>query len=63
MEATFDYYTQSVLPAVPYSKPGQFKDAQRTTAATNPRAQEVRVESFVDASFVQSSVDRGVDKR
>jgi NitT/TauT family transport system substrate-binding protein len=63
MEAAFDYYTQNVLPAVPYARAEQFRDAHRTTAATNPKAQEVRIESFIDASFVQSSVDRDVDKR
>jgi NitT/TauT family transport system substrate-binding protein len=63
MGLAFDYYTQNVLPALPYPKPEQFRDAQRTTSAANPKAQEVRVEAFIDAGFVQSSADRGVDKR
>jgi NitT/TauT family transport system substrate-binding protein len=63
MEAAFDYYTGSVLPALPFPKEEQFADAQKTTIATNPKAREVRVSSFIDPSFVQSSADRGLDKR
>jgi NitT/TauT family transport system substrate-binding protein len=63
MQAAFDYYTGSVLPALPFPKPEQFGDAQKTTVASNPKAQDVRVSSFLDPSFVQSSADRGVDKR
>jgi NitT/TauT family transport system substrate-binding protein len=63
MEAAFDYYTQNVLPALPFPKVEQFADAQRTTSAVNAKAQEVRVESFLDSTFVQSAADRGLDKR
>lgn len=63
MEAAFDYYTQSVLPVLPFPKEEQFGDAVKTTSATNPRAKDVRVSSFIDPRFVQSSADRGVDKR
>ena len=63
MQAAFDYYTGSVLPALPFPKAEQFGDAQKTTIANNPKAQDVRVNSFIDPSFVQSSADRGVDKR
>jgi NitT/TauT family transport system substrate-binding protein len=63
MEAAYDFYLGSVLPGVPIPKPEQFVDAQRTTAATNARASDVRLESIIDPSFIQSSVDRGIDKR
>jgi NitT/TauT family transport system substrate-binding protein len=63
MEAAFDYYTGSVLPVLPLPKEEQFGDAQKTTSASNPRAKDVRVSSFIDPSFVQSSADRGMDKR
>ena len=63
MEAAYDYYLGSILPALPYPKAEQFADAQKTTAATNPRAGDVPLESILDASFVQSSADRGLDKR
>ena len=62
MGAAFDYYTGSILPGLPFPRVEQFADAQRTTAAVNPKAQEVRVESFLDPSFVQSAADRGLDK-
>jgi NitT/TauT family transport system substrate-binding protein len=62
MEAAFDYYTQSILPALPFPRPEQFGDAQRTTSAVNPKAQDVSVESFLDPTFVQSGADRGLDK-
>jgi NitT/TauT family transport system substrate-binding protein len=63
MEAAYDFYLGSVLPGLPIPKPEQFVDAQRTTAAANPKAADVRLETIVDASFVQSSADRGIDKR
>jgi NitT/TauT family transport system substrate-binding protein len=63
MEAAYDFYLGSVLPGPPVLKPEQFVDAQRTTAAANPKASDVRLESIIDPSFVQSSIDRGVDKR
>jgi NitT/TauT family transport system substrate-binding protein len=62
MNAAFDYYMQNVLPALPFPKIEQFGDAQRTTAAVNPKAGDVRIESFLDPSFVQSAADRGLDK-
>ncbi|HEX8968159.1 MAG TPA: hypothetical protein VF937_09780, partial [Chloroflexota bacterium] len=63
MEAAYDFYLGSVLPALPFPKPEQFADAQKTTAATNPRAADVRIEHIIDPSFIQSSADRGIDKR
>ena len=62
MNAAFDYYMQNVLPALPYPKVEQFADAQRTTSAVNAKAADVRVESFLDSSFVQSAAERGLDK-
>jgi NitT/TauT family transport system substrate-binding protein len=63
MESAYDFYLGSVLPGPPFPKPEQFVDAQRTSATTNPKAADVRLESIVDPSFLQSSVDRGIDKR
>jgi NitT/TauT family transport system substrate-binding protein len=63
MQAAFDYYTQDILPVLPFPRPEQFADAQRTTIASNPKARDVEVTRLLDASFVQSSADRGVDKR
>lgn len=63
MEAAYDFYLGSVLPGIPFPKPEQFLDAQRTTAAANPKAADVRLESVVEPSFIQSSVERGIDKR
>lgn len=60
MEAAYDYYLNSIIPALPYPKPEQFVDAQKTTAIANPRAAEVRLDSLVDPSFIQSSADRGL---
>ena len=62
IEAAFDFYTNSVLPGLPFPKVEQFADAQRTTAAVSPKAAEVKIESFIDPSFVQSAADRGLDK-
>ena len=63
MEAAYDFYLGRVLPALPLPKPEQFVDAQKTTAAANPKAADVRLESVIDPSFIQSSADRGIDKR
>ena len=63
MEAAYDFYLGSVLPALPFPKPEQFVDAQKTTALANPKAADVRIESILDPSFIQSSADRGLDKR
>ncbi len=63
MGAAYDFYLGNVLPGLPFPKPEQFVDAQNTTAAANPKAAEVRIESIIDPSFVQSSADRGLDKR
>ncbi len=63
METAYDFYVGNVLPSLPFPKPEQFVDVQRTTAAANPKAAEVRIEDVIDPSFVQSSADRGLDKR
>ncbi|GAC1316518.1 MAG: hypothetical protein NVSMB2_09460 [Chloroflexota bacterium] len=63
MSAAVDYYISNVLPALPVPKPEQFGDARRAAIATNPRAQQVNIEDILAPSFVQSSAQRGLDKR
>ena len=36
---------------------------QQTTTAANPKARDVELAKLLDASFVQSAADRGIDKR
>lgn len=58
-----DYELQlSYVPALPYPLPEQFPDMLAVMEQSNPALQGFDVSQVLDASFVQSAADRGVDK-
>jgi NitT/TauT family transport system substrate-binding protein len=61
-EATYEYHTKSVFPALPYPRVEQFKDAQDELAGANDKLKGFDVASLFDPSLVQSAADRGLDK-
>jgi ABC-type nitrate/sulfonate/bicarbonate transport system substrate-binding protein len=62
MNAAYDFYTGSVLPALPFPKPDQFADAQALLGATNDQVRRYKIDSLLDPSFVQDAANRGLGK-
>jgi NitT/TauT family transport system substrate-binding protein len=62
MSATYDFYAQLVTASQPFSKPEMFADSQVTLGASNLAVKGYDVTKMLDATFVQSAVDRGLDK-
>jgi ABC-type nitrate/sulfonate/bicarbonate transport system substrate-binding protein len=62
MGATYDFYGQLVTASQPFPKPEMFADSQATLGATIPAVKNYDVTKMLDTSFVQSAVDRGLDK-
>jgi NitT/TauT family transport system substrate-binding protein len=62
MGATYDFYAQLVTATQPFAKPEMFADSQTTLGATNTAVKGFDVTKMLDSSFVQSAVDRGLDK-
>ena len=62
-DEAFDFYLNEVTPALPFPKPELFADAQATLSRTNPKVKDLDVKTMLDASFVQSAADRGLDKK
>src|SRR5437899_3663089 len=62
MAATYDFYAVLVTATQPFAKPEMFADAQATLGATSDKVKGYDVTKMLDASFVQSAVDRGLDK-
>ncbi len=62
-EEAYNFYLNEVTPALPFPKPELFVDVQTTLSKTNPKVKDVDVKTVVDASFVQSAADRGLDKK
>jgi NitT/TauT family transport system substrate-binding protein len=62
MAATYDFYAQLVTARQPFPKPEMFADAQAILGATNASVKSYDVTKMLDTSFVQSAVDRGLDK-
>lgn len=59
---TYDYYALNVVPAQPFPRPEQFADALEEVAKRNEKARGFDVNKILDATFVKSAVDRGLDK-
>jgi NitT/TauT family transport system substrate-binding protein len=59
---TYEYFMQSVTPSQPFPKPEQFTDVLAALAARNENAKSIDLNKVLDPSFVQSAVDRGLDK-
>lgn len=61
MTATFDFFANEVVAAVPTPRPELFVDAIAVLAAKNDKVRTFDARSIVDASFVESAVKRGLD--
>jgi hypothetical protein len=59
---TYDYFVQTVTPSQPYPRPEQFADVLAALAQRNEAARSIDLNKVLDPSFVQSAVDRGLDK-
>ncbi len=62
MGATYDFYAKLVTATQPFARPEMFADAQTILGATNAAVKSYDVTKMLDTSFVQSAVDRGLDK-
>lgn len=60
MSGTYDFFTHEVLPAQPYPRIEQFSNVLAVLGPKNDKLKSVDVGKIVDASFVQSAVDRGL---
>ncbi len=63
LDATYDHYIGTVIPSAPFVRADQFADAIQTLGKTNEKVRTFDVKKILDESFVQSAIDRGVDKR
>ncbi len=61
--ATYDHYAGTVIPSAPFVRADQFADTIQTLGRTNEKVRTFDVSKILDQSFVQSAIDRGVDKR
>jgi NitT/TauT family transport system substrate-binding protein len=59
---TYDYFIQNVTPSQPLPKPEQFTEVVAALAKGNEAANRIDLNRALDASLVQSSIDRGLDK-
>ena len=62
MSGAYDYFTREVIPSVPSPRGEQFADAISILGDKNEKVKSLDVSRIVDPSFVQSSVDRGLNK-
>jgi len=63
MAATYDFYAQLVTATQPFPKPEMFADAQSILGAKSDKVKNYDVTKMLDMTFVQSAVDRGLDKK
>lgn len=52
-----------MIPSAPFVRADQFADAIQTLGKTNEKVRTFDVKKILDESFVQSAIDRGLDKR
>ena len=62
MSVTYDFYALSVAPTQPYAKADMYADAQTTLGANDAKVKAFDVTKLLDSTFVQSAVDRGLDR-
>lgn len=62
MNATYDFYALSVAPTQPFAKPEMYADGQAVLGANDAKVKAFDVAKMLDSTFVQSAVDRGLDK-
>ncbi len=62
MEVAYDFWMGEVIQPLPYAKPEQFTTSVEDLAKQNPKVKDVDPAKLIDASFVKSAADRGLDK-
>ncbi|HEX6512123.1 MAG TPA: ABC transporter substrate-binding protein, partial [Chloroflexota bacterium] len=62
LNAVYDFYSQAVLPSLPYIKPEDFTDAVAVLSQKNPKVADVDWSTYIDSSFVHSAADRHLDQ-
>ena len=60
MGVTWDYFAKEVTPAQPLPKADAFADAKAVLAKEAPKVANFDVQKILDATFVESAVNRGV---
>jgi NitT/TauT family transport system substrate-binding protein len=63
MTKTYDFFATEVFASQPFPKPEQFADIKQYLSDKQPKIKDVDLGKLLDPSFVQSAVDRGVDKQ
>jgi NitT/TauT family transport system substrate-binding protein len=59
---TYDYFVQTVTPSQPFPRPEQFTDVLDALMKRQENARNIDLNRVLDQSFVQSAIDRGLDK-
>jgi len=62
IDVSYDYFITQTNPLLPYPKPEQFGDALAAVVEKAPQAKGFDLNKLIDASFVKSAADRGIDK-
>jgi NitT/TauT family transport system substrate-binding protein len=62
-DEAYDFYLNEVTPVLPFPKADLFTDVKATLSKTNAKVKDLDVTTILDASFVQSAADRGLDKK
>lgn len=60
LETTYDFFVGQVMPVYPLPQASDFSDALEQLSATNDKVKGFDVSTILDASLVQSSMDRKV---
>lgn len=60
LDATYEYYVLITMARVPVPNLEQFKATADQVGKQNPRVKDLDVAKIIDASFVQSAADRGL---
>ncbi len=63
LDATYEFFSNGVYPAIPFPKVEQFADAKALVGQDSPTVRDYDVSKLLDPSFMQSAADRGVDKK
>jgi hypothetical protein len=58
----YEYFTQRAVPSQPFPRPEIFTAMLASLGQTSERVRGVDIKTILDPSFVQSAIDRGVDK-
>jgi len=60
--ATYDFFMGEVVPSVPTAKAEQFADGIVIMAKQNDKLKDFNIAPYIDGSFLEKSVSRGLDK-